>query len=155
MKISNWEQLIGVKLVTKNKLYAKVEKEKRQSIINIFLVENAATPIAVIDWVPTLKDTVDALRKFGFDVDYKEPFNLGEFLKENLEPKEFNFNERNFYFAITEYSNIEVICDDGVKALNCKYFNSIYDAGDIGKVLRNESVTIGWLNLTLKELGWL
>ena len=155
MKISNWEQLIGVKLVTKNKLYAKVEKENKQPVVNIYTAEDALDPIVVIDWMSTLKDGVDMLRKFGFDVEYKEKFNLVNFLKENLEPKEFNFNERNFYFAITEYSNIGVICDDGVKALNCKYFNSINDACYIGKVLRNESVTIGWLNLTLKELGWL
>ena len=111
--------------------------------------------IACIDWETDLGKVVDVLYKFGFDVEYEEPFNLVEFLKENIEPKKYDFDERNFYFAITDHNNIEVICDDGVKALNCKYFDSINDACYIGEVFENEGVTIDQLNLALEELGWM
>lgn len=84
----------------------------------------------------------------------KKPFNLKEFLKENLEPKEFVPYEENYYlytcdiftdiyfafektkFTIQPYfekENIEMVCDE----------------------LSRRNITLEQLKQAFKELGWL
>ena len=156
MKISNWEQLIGVKLVTKNKLYAKVEKESKQPVVSIYAAEDALVPIVVIDWMPTLKDGVDMLRKFGFDIKLEEPFNLVEFLKESIEPKEFEYNEKNYTFCANENGTIET-CNIFYKILNCKLFKikEGYTITKIESALLNNNVNEIQLTKAMKNLGWI
>jgi len=99
---------------------------------------------------------VERMKKYGFDVEYEEKFNLVEFLKASLEPKEFNFNERNFYFTISEYDYIMLVNEDELRTLNCRYFKSkTGDTPHVGATLRNKNITLNQLMDALKELGWM
>lgn len=99
---------------------------------------------------------VERMKKYGFDVEYEEKFNLVEFLKASLEPKEFNFNELNFYFAFDEHKYITMFNEDDYRTLNCRYFDKkIDDISCVEETLKNKKVTIGQLKFAMKELGWI
>jgi len=166
LKISCWKDLIGVKLVTTRGLYAKVIKKDNQYIISVFLIESAFAPIAVIGCTPTLKDTVDMLRKFGFDLEYEAPFNLVEFLRENLCKQTFKVDDFNYYFMIyndkillNRETDVQIIGTLYVK-LKLKDIVTTIERNfeiitTIERKLEEEKVTKIQLIDALEELGWM
>lgn len=155
-KVSCWEDLVDAKLATIRGLSAEVKKADKQAVINIYLVEKATTPIAVIDWMPTLKDVVDILRKFGFDVEYEEPFNLVEFLKNNIKPKIFIFGKTNFCFIVEKYERIKIVGVKEYDLLDCKYFNiEMNNVSFVEETLKNNEITPVQLTRAMKELEWI
>ena len=158
-KVSKWEDLMKGKISNRLGLIAKVENPNCDApICNIYTAEDENDPVAVIDWMSgnTPEETVNMLRKFGFDVEYEEKFNLAEFLKASLEPKEFNSDEMNFYFAFTENNYIGIFNEKYCRTLNCRYFSKkIDDISCVEETLSDKEVTIEQLKFAMKELGWI
>jgi len=155
-KIGCWRDLDGIKNGKGLSLVVR-EFNKNTNFFNCYVVDDKETCILLgIYKKCNMANMNKQVYKFGFEIEYKKSFDLVQYLKESIEPKEFNFNERNFYFAITEYNGIEMVSDDGLKVLNCQYFhNKINEVDSIGETLKNEKITIEQLNVALKELGWI
>lgn len=81
----------------------------------------------------------------------KPPFNLVEFLKENLEPKEFEYYKGNEYII---HRDGELDCSSTAYAeIPTVYFKAVYDP--VLDILNTNKVTIKQLKQSYKELGWL
>jgi len=155
-KVSCWEDLVDAKLATIRGLSAEVKKAGKQAVVHIFLNEKAAAPIAVIDWMPTLKDVVDILRKFGFDIEYEELFNLVEFLKDNIKPREFNEFQKNWCFEEGVGNRIYINLHNHRLTIGAFYFDICKNSYIILEdVLEENNITPNNLKVALKELGWI
>lgn len=112
--------------------------------------------ITCIDWATDLEEVVGILYKFGFDVEYEEPFNLVEFLKENIEPTKFNCDKDNWCFKMLNTEIIQVWCCTA-KCIGTFYFKSKTEEQVyiLEKKLKEEKVTPMQLLGALEELGWL
>lgn len=84
-------------------------------------------------------------------------FDLVEYLKENLQPVEFNEDKFNYFLTYNVRSkelefNASMICID----IHLTYFHLNSDElKNIEKVLNDNKVTIQQLKQAYKELGWL
>lgn len=84
----------------------------------------------------------------------KKPFNLKEFLKENLEPKEFVFNESNYYLY---WQNSKQKIDYGYN-IDYEDFKAHFKETNIVTVvetLNDNKITKKQLKQAFKELGWI
>lgn len=83
----------------------------------------------------------------------KKPFNLKDFLKDNLEPKEFEYDEHNyfFYWDCTK----EKFCY--VYSTNNKYLQLYFSEKikDVVKVLNENEIKFEQLRQAFKELQWI
>lgn len=87
------------------------------------------------------------------DEEDKKPFNLVEYLKENLKTKEFKNNEDNYTFCY-DYSDKKLFSHVSCQTeFPTQYFCFIKD-GDI-TVLNDNKVTPQQLKQAYNELGWL
>lgn len=78
------------------------------------------------------------------------PFNLVEFLKENLEPKEFEYDKWNEYII---HRDGELDCSSTAYAeIPTVYFKAVYDS--VLNILNTNKVTVKQLKQAYKELGW-
>jgi len=152
-KISFWEDLIGVELTTTRGLSANVTDEGDCYTAKIYH-GNEIEPIIVIDWAFDLERMTQIMYKFGFDIEYEEPFNLVEFLKENIEPKKFEINKENYSFTIHK-DIINIKFESINETLGTFYFRVITSLYDVDNILFEKEVTASQLKTALKELRWL
>lgn len=89
------------------------------------------------------------------DEEDKKPFNLIEFLKENIEPTDFKSNEENLYIYYSYKKN--QFCYDS--AININMITVVYlkceDCYNITNILNKNKITPEQLKQAYKELGWL
>lgn len=87
----------------------------------------------------------------------KKPFNLVEFLRENLEPVEFNEDKFNYFLTYNVRSkelefNASMICVD----VHLTYFHLCSDElKNVERTLNDNKVTIQQLKDAYRMLGWL
>lgn len=84
----------------------------------------------------------------------EESFNLVEFLRDNLKPKEFERGDKNFYIYYSCNYNEWIMADNNVNEIpSCVYFAN-YVPRKI-QILNENKVTKEQLIIAFKELGWL
>lgn len=120
------------------------------------------------DWEATF--TLDG--KYGIDYDYvslfwnefhiptdeedKKPFNLVEFLTENLTKINFKEGEENLYLAyICEFNRFAVCSSGTVFNPTVVYFDTGLSNCDLEEILYSNDVTADELVKAYKELEWL
>lgn len=83
-----------------------------------------------------------------------KPFDLKNFLKEQLVPIEFDSSRENYFFVYDNLCNTFT-----VNASQYDEYATVYFGGDnvyyVARVLREEQVTMKELVKAFKELGWL
>lgn len=154
MKITNWKQFKG--LENGKGLYTEAYLLNDDINFCNFYVTDSKNRL-MLGTYPTndLSNLVETLKKYGFDIEYEKSFNLADFLRESLKPKEFEYGKINFYFTFDENNYITLLNAEDVKTLNCIYFSKkIDDISCVEATLESEKVTIGQLKFALKELGW-
>ena len=83
----------------------------------------------------------------------EKPFDLKEFLKENLEPKEFS-NEPYLDCIGMKSGSFRILTSEE-NVIGTVYFKTISDYQKIEDVLNENKVTFEQLKQAFKELGWL
>ena len=158
--IEKWEDLNNFKNNRGLSLIAQ-EFDKNVKFFNCYLIDEEDDETCILlgtFYKNNLTNAIKEVYKYGFNVkfEYKEPFNLVEFLRKSLKPKDFNFNEMNFYFASNKNNYIGIFNEEDDETLNCLYFNKeIEDVSCVEEVLNNKRVTVEQLKVALKELGWI
>lgn len=87
------------------------------------------------------------------DEEDKKPFNLVEFLRDNLEPKEFEYEKENFYIYYSPYGKrwySHITTYDDVLAV---YFKKC--SRELVDTLDDNKVTPQQLKQAYKTLGWI
>lgn len=103
-----------------------------------------------------LSNVVSVLHKYGFDIEHQCPFDLVEFLKTNFRPRDFIYNEYNYYFYSNVSGSVQVHIDINYNHLQGKYFEYIgKDRESVAPVFLHEAIKVPQLMEALKELGWL
>ena len=90
------------------------------------------------------------------DEEDKKPFNLVEFLRDNLKPKEFEQGKSNRYISY-EYDSKKLECyaDYNSEDIGAVYLEGLDDYHKIISELTINEVTLKQLKQAYKELGWL
>lgn len=86
----------------------------------------------------------------------EKPFNLTEYLKENLKPKEFKCDDDN-YSIYYDYLDKELSyrINNYIQDIGIVYLDNPSDLNDIISTLNSHSITPQQLKDAYKELGWL
>lgn len=86
----------------------------------------------------------------------KKPFNLVEFLRENLEPKDFKYGKYNYYISYeNDIKEFEYKYDYYNEDIGTVYLKEIDNGKMIASLLDFNKVTPQQLKQAYKELGWL
>lgn len=91
--------------------------------------------------------------KLPTDKEDKKPFDLVDFLKENLEPEEFEYEGNNYtliydYNTKALYTNIDILIES-----TFPYFKSI--SFDVLGTLNENKITMKQLKEAYRKLGWI
>lgn len=90
------------------------------------------------------------------DEEDKRPFDLVEFLRENLNPKEFEYGKRNRYISYDyDLKKFEYYADYYSDDIGTVYIEELDDCPKIISELTINEVTPKQLKDAYKELGWL
>lgn len=167
-KISCWEDLIDAKLVTTRGLYAKVTDEGDCYTTKIYYKDemNNIGSIIELDWAYDLEKVIKIMCKFGFDLEYEAPFNLVEFLRENLCKQTFRVDDFNYYFMIyndkillNRETDVQIIgilyIKPKLKDIVTTIERNFEIITTIERKLEEEKVTKIQLIHALEELGWM
>lgn len=96
------------------------------------------------------------LKSLGFKEILEEKFNLVEFLKENLKPKEFEYGVRNRYISYEhDLEEFEYKHDYYNEDIGTVYIEELEDYSKIISELTINEVTPQQLKEAYKTLGWL
>lgn len=159
-KIGNWEDLNGIKNGRGLSLVVR-EFNKNNNFFNCYVVDDEETCILLGTYKKCNMASMNKqVYKFGFDLEYKEPFNLVDFLRHNIEPKTYEEDKENYCFIITNYGFNVCFGDySNHKVLNAIYFKSkegaFVDLEGVGDKLLKEKVPQTELKKALTELGWI
>ena len=160
IKISYWQDLIDKEFNNGLGLIARVENPNYDALVcNIYTVEDKNDPIAIIDWMSgdTPEETIGMLKKFGFKIEYKKPFGLIGFLKENLKPISYMEDIEIYCFQMVSQTPY-LMGSVNLNPLGCKFFDIVNENGN-NSLINNEliynQVTKEQLIQALKELGWI
>lgn len=82
----------------------------------------------------------------------KKPFDLVEFLRENVKPKEFEYEEKNYKFMFISQDHWEAGYDKYYEEMTV-YFEEI--SYKTATILNEQDITPQQLKQAYKELGWL
>lgn len=92
--------------------------------------------------------------KIPTTVEDKKPFDLEEFLKENLEPKEFEYGLTNdFIIYYYDYETFDSFISDTQQNIGTIYFKDVPDY--VIRTLNENKITPSQLNEAFKTLGWI
>lgn len=125
--------------------------DKKKKYIRIEICTNAIIETSF----ECLEDVNVFLKSLGFKETIENPFNLVEFLEENVSCVDFITGEKNYYIYYDEYNktfSYDFLCLDnhiGVVHLDSADFNYII------KELNNKKVTPKELKEAYKKLGWI
>lgn len=156
-KISFWEDLIGIELTTTRGLSARVTDEHGCYTAKIYH-GNEIEPIIEIDWAFDLERMVNAMYALGFDLEYKAPFDLFEFLREIFCKKTFKFDESNYHFMMyADDDAIPLIQESEDQIVGALYLGAKVEdpITTVEKKFREEGVTKFQLIEALEELMWI
>lgn len=138
---------------------AEMSKGDRHTVFQVDF-DNGKLEMYILDGRRNEKDLNPTLFWNEFhiptDEEDKKPFDLVEFLKENLEPKEFEQNTNNIYLHFSYVTNrcnwsstIMIECIGEV------YFEVNNELSHIVDILNENKITSKELKQAYKELGWL
>lgn len=130
------------------KIYYGFDEKKKKYIC----VEICANTI-IKTFFEDLQDVNVFLKSLGFKEVLQEKFNLVEFLKENLKPKEFEVGECNNYFYFNMKDNEWYVSYNHYFQEIKTYFSNINR--DFVNTLNENKVIPKELKEAYKELGWL
>lgn len=155
-KVSSWTDLSNVKNKYLEIEIDRVEKNKLNpwSIVKLSVIDKFYDVHFNTNFYENnLKTAVEILDNFGFDIEYEEPFNLVEFLKESIEPIIFSFDKYAYCFEI---KNDEIVfADTRIKTIGTKYFKFKNNIFIIEDIFKEKKVTPMQLIGALEELGWI
>ena len=127
--------------------YGFDEKKKKYICVEI------CTNNIIKTFFEDLQDVNVFLKSLGFKEVLQEKFDLVNFLKDNLEPKEFTRYIENYYIVYNhKYKKFQSICSNNIERINT-YFKFI--SISILEKLNEENITPQQLKEAYKELGWL
>jgi len=152
MKITSWKQFKG--LENGRGLYTEAYLLSNDNNFCNFYVTDDKNRL-MLGTYPTndLSNLVETLRKYGFDIEYRTPFNLIKLLKESIEPKKFVLTECNYCFE--ERNNDIEFCELGLYIFGASYFKFKNKPFNLDSFLAENKVTTIQLKEALKELEWI
>lgn len=133
-------------------IYYGYNKQKKKCICVDIITSNTITA-----FFNNLEEVNLFLKSLGFkEVLQEDKFNLIEFLKENLEPKEFEYGARNRYISYEhDLEEFEYQYDYYNEDIGTVYIKELKDYPKIISELTINEVTPQQLKEAYKELGWL
>lgn len=161
-KIKSWQDLEGIKNGKGLSLVVR-EFNKNTNFFNCYVIDDEETCILLGTYKKCNMASMNKqVYKFGFDLEYREPFNLVNFLRQNIEPKSYEDDEdgKNYCFIISNYGlNVYFGDYSNHEILNAVYFKqkegALVNLDDVRGRLLKEKITKIKLIEALKELGWI
>lgn len=134
------------------KIYYGFDKKKKK-----YICVEICTNNIIKTFFEDLQDVNVFLKSLGFkEVLQEDKFNLIEFLKKNLEPKEFEYGARNRYISYEhDLEEFEYKYDYYNEDIGTVYIKELKDYPKIISELTINEVTPQQLKEAYKELGWL
>jgi len=104
-----------------------------------------------------LEEIIYTLKKYGFDIEYGKPFNLVDFLEENLEPFAYEDERRMYIINLPTEGFVYLVSTVNLNPLSCMFFGIIsqnYDKDGINDILLENEIDSQQLIDAMEEIGW-
>jgi len=155
-KVEKWEDLDNFKNNRGLSLIAR-EFDGNVKFFNCYLIDDEDDETCILlgtFYKNNLTNVIKEIYKYGFGTGYKEPFNLVDFLRENIKPKKFEFSKGNYYF-VTQKETVRFNCESVNETVGTYYFELMSTVYSVENTLFKNKITSTQLISAMKKLGWL